>query len=63
MQEPSAPHTHKTERGVLVQCYHKCRTVLNWQFFAGVTLSFPIEHFIWEKIWPLNLLAKWMGLV
>lgn len=56
-------HTHKNENGILVRCYHTCRASLfSWQFWAGLTLGFPIEHLIWEKIWPFKLLTQWMGL-
>lgn len=56
-------HFHTNEQGFLVRCYHECRTaVLSWGFWFGVTLSFPIEHFIWEKLWPFNLLTKALGL-
>ena len=58
-----APHFHKTEDGVLVRCYHAGRsTLLSWQFWAGLTLGFPVEHLLWEKVWPFKLLTHWMGL-
>lgn len=57
------PHYHKDEKGVLVKCYHECRSLLtDWKFILGVTLSFPIEHFIWEHVWPFSLITKLMGL-
>lgn len=31
-------------------------------FWLGISLSFPIEHFIWEKVWPLCLLTRLLGL-
>jgi hypothetical protein len=61
-QKPSEPHTHKNERGVMVQCYHKCKSMFSFQFIAGVTLSFPVEHFLYERVWPFTLITKWMGL-
>lgn len=29
---------------------------------AWVTLSFPIEHMLWERLWPLRLLTPILGL-
>ena len=56
-------HTHVDERGFVVKCYHTCRGVLtSWQFWLGTFLAFPLEHAIWEKLWPFNLLTQWMGL-
>jgi len=60
---PSDPHFHKTKNGVLIECYHKCRQLLlSWQFWLGTTLGFPLEHLIWEKVWPFRLLTHWLGL-
>jgi hypothetical protein len=36
--------------------------LLKPSFWLGVSLSFPIEHFIWEKLWPMCLLTKLLGL-
>lgn len=59
----SHEHTHVDERGFVVKCYHNCRSLLtNWQFWLGVTLTFPIEHALWEKVWPFKLLTDWIGL-
>lgn len=56
-------HTHKDENGLLVKCYHKTRSVIaDYGFWIGVTVSFPIEHFIWEKIPGFSHLAHWMGM-
>lgn len=56
-------HFHKDDRGVLVRCYHKSKDILlSASFWLGVTLSFPIEHFIWEKVWPFRIISTWMGL-
>ena len=56
-------HTHVTEHGVIVRCYHASKELLlRWQFWAGLTLGFPLEHLLWEKVWPFSLLTKWMGL-
>ena len=56
-------HTHTTDKGLIVTCYHKCRTtILSAGFWAGVTLSFPIEHWLWEKVWPFTAITQWMGL-
>jgi hypothetical protein len=58
-------HFHTDERGVLVACYHQCKNWGNqilgaWQFWLGVTVSFPIEHFIWEKVWPFKLFTEFL---
>lgn len=47
---------------LLSRCYHKCRTIFSWQFFAGITLSFPIEHALWTKVAPFAWLAGKLGL-
>lgn len=58
------PHFHRDESGVLVKCYHKCKNVLtDYAFWLGVTLSFPLEHYIWTKLWPFYEIAEWLGLI
>lgn len=53
-------HFHKTEKG-LKACYHTCKSILaSPSFWVGTTISFPFEHFIWEKLWPFNLLTDWL---
>ena len=56
-------HYHKDEKGLLVKCYHSCRAnFLNWGFWAGLTMGFPLEHVLWEKVWPFKLITEWLGL-
>jgi len=56
-------HYHLDEKGLWHRCYHSCRNLLvNWQFWMGLTLGFPVEHLIWEKLWPFKLVTEWMGL-
>ena len=56
-------HTHLDENGLLVKCYHRSKTVLlSFSFWLGLTMGFPIEHFLWEKIWPFYLLTHGLGL-
>ena len=56
-------HYHRNNQGILVRCYHQCRnSLLSVSFWLGVTLSFPLEHVLWEKVWPFKALAVWMGL-
>ena len=56
-------HTHVDERGALVKCYHETKSILlSFSFWLGVTLSFPLEHFIWEKVWPFYMLTELLGL-
>lgn len=55
-------HVHRDADGFLHRCYHKCRSLLSWQFFAGLTLSFPIEHALWTKVTPFMQIAEFLGL-
>jgi len=56
-------HTHVDESGFAVRCYHQCKTLLlSYSFWIGLTLGFPLEHFLWEKVWPFAALTKWLGL-
>ena len=56
-------HEHIDEHGFVHKCYHKCKNVLkDTGFWIGVTVSFPLEHFLWEKVWPFSWLTGLMGL-
>jgi hypothetical protein len=55
-------HFHTDEQGRAVRCYHACRSVFTWGFAVGVTVSFPIEHFIWEKLPGFSAVSRWLGL-
>lgn len=56
-------HYHIDEDGFLVRCYHGSKSILgNWRFWAGLTLGFPFEHLLWEKLWPFKILTVWLGL-
>lgn len=58
-----SPHTHVSEDGFVVKCYHKCKSILlDYAFWIGVTLTFPIEHFLWTKIPGFSHLAEWLNL-
>jgi hypothetical protein len=58
------PHTHLTEEGILVKCYHKSKnTLCSPAFWIGITVSYPFEHLLWEKVWPFKILNHWMGLL
>ena len=60
---PPQPHTHVDKHGFLVECYHSTKNVLfNVSFWLGVTLSFPLEHWLYEKVWPFTILTKFLGL-
>lgn len=62
-QSDNEPHFHKQPDGSLVKCFHKCKAMFrDPTFWIATTISFPLEHFIWEKVWPLSLLTKWLGL-
>ena len=59
----SEPHFHEDERGVLVKCYHETKSQLvSYSFWIGMTIGFPIEHFIWEKAPGFSDITKWLGL-
>lgn len=59
---PSKVHYHKDADGFLHRCMHKCRSLFTWQFFLGITLSFPFEHLLWTKVWPFYVVAEFFGL-
>lgn len=52
IRQQTKPHTHVSEDGLIVRCYHKCATVFDWRlvlgWFIGQTASFPVEHMIWR---------------
>jgi hypothetical protein len=59
----SHEHDHTDSKGIIHKCYHECREVFaQWGFWIGVTVSFPIEHFIWEKVPPFKYLTTLIGL-
>lgn len=62
--EPSdKPHTHRTIGGAIIDCYHETTNLLtSWQFWMGMTLGFPLEHYLYEKVWPFRLITEWLGL-
>lgn len=56
-------HYHQDEQGVWHRCYHKCRsTLLSWGFWAGLTMGFPFEHLLWQRVWPFYLLTSFLGI-
>lgn len=70
------PHLHFNERtGKYVECFHEDESKINsamrqarqlltnWQFWLGMTISFPIEHWLWTKLWPLAEISHYMGLL
>jgi hypothetical protein len=57
------PHTHTTEEGLIVRCYHKSKaTFLSAGFWLGLTMGFPLEHFLWQKLWPFTIITNLLGL-
>jgi hypothetical protein len=36
--------------------------VLSWGFWIGLTIGFPLELFLWEKVWPFARLTSVLGL-
>lgn len=60
---PACEHVHITKQGILVKCYHKCRTqVLSVGFWAGMTLGYPLEHGLYDHVFPFTWIAKVFGL-
>lgn len=56
-------HARAKARGWLAKGSSATRKYLTQpSFWLGTLLSFPIEHFIWEKIWPFDVLTKLLGL-
>lgn len=58
-----AQHYHRDTQGRFISCYHECRTLFSQpSFWVLTTFSFPLEHFIWEKLPPFCWLAQMLGL-
>lgn len=56
-------HEHLNEHGVLVKCYHQCRSVMsNPAFWIGITISYPFEHLLWEKVPGFMHVAQLLGM-
>lgn len=61
ISQATTPHFHVDEHGFLVRCYHRAKT--NYVgFIVGTTLSFPLEHFLYEKVPPFSWITQWLGL-
>lgn len=59
----SRGHFHEDSRGMLHKCFHQCRSALSsWQFWLGMTLGFPLEHWLWEKAPGFRHITELMGL-
>lgn len=58
------PHYHEYQ-GILHKCYHKTR--LGWKTWviAGLlaTMSFPVEHMIWEHVPPFSTVTEKLNLL
>jgi hypothetical protein len=55
-------HKHPSKNGFMVTCYHHCRNVLAVPaFWIGITVSYPFEHLLWERVWPFNIIAQALG--
>jgi hypothetical protein len=55
-------HYHKVGTK-LVECYHQYKPLnMIGSFMFGITVSFPFEHLLWEKVAPFCWLTKWLGL-
>lgn len=57
-------HVHTDERGFVHRCYHRCRHWLSPGFLAGWlvanTITFPVEHIMWDHIWPYDYVGAWL---
>lgn len=59
----STPHVHVDEQGFIVKCYHKCKSMFSQPaFWIGITVSYPFEHFLYEKVWPFSIIGHWFGI-
>lgn len=58
----SNAHAHLNPVGHLEMCYHKCRSMSTVGFWVGLTLGFPLEHLLWEKVPGFSNITQWMGL-
>jgi hypothetical protein len=57
-------HTHKDKKGMVHICYHECKGLItDWRFWAGLTLGYPLEHFLWEHVPPFSYLTEWLHLI
>lgn len=67
---PTLPHYHKDEDGILRQCYHVCgnglnnvrKTLLSPAFWIGITVSYPFEHLLWERVPGFSHIAHFLGM-
>lgn len=58
------PHYHQTEAGTMVKCYHGAKSLFtDWKFWVGVTVSFPLEHFLWTKVPGFMHISESLGLL
>jgi len=61
-KSPKTWHYHITSTGKVVECYHVCKsTLLSFGFWIGMTLGYPLEHWLWEHTF-LNKLLTLIGL-
>lgn len=66
-QTPSFRNLSFEPRPYIVRCCHKMKHGIQSQVFSvgfwlGMTIGFPFEHFLYEKVWPFTWLAKLLGL-
>lgn len=62
LETKGSVHYHKDEKGEFVKCLHECKNiVLTPSFWLLTTITFPFEHFIWERLPPFNWLTKLLG--
>ncbi len=51
-------HFHEAN-GLWHHCYHQCRSFLgSWQFWLGMTLGFPFEHYFWLHVPFLSIVGR-----
>jgi hypothetical protein len=63
MKEPYKVHYHKTRTGKVIECYHACKSILaDYAFWVGTLVSWPLEHYLFSKVWPFKLVAKFLGI-
>jgi hypothetical protein len=65
--EEGSYHYHHPKPNLAVRCYHVCKHRVPWvwvlvTWVVSQTLTFPLEHFLWEKVWGFKMITEWLGL-
>lgn len=64
-EHPVTPHYHTDSRGFVHTCYHKCMSWFGVRpmlgFVAATIITFPLEHALYEKVYPFTVISHWLG--